>query len=164
MSCKKVLSALPPTYLNHYSRVANDSTVVDVKSRDLLTKTSFTLEDGRLVAKTENARITAPTSERPVMSDDRPKSNVEELVSEPEIKEGSGKDDTVVVHEVGTQSPRKRKEIEVKCERVIKRLKKAVDPKQNSILTYFSAKSPKKVQDPARKVVSKSECENASKA
>ena len=144
---------MPPTYLNHYSRVSNDSSMVDVKSRDLLTKTSFTIEDGRLVAKTESARITASTSERPVMSDERLKLNEDE----PEIKGVSGKDDVVVLHEVVTQSPRKRKEIEVKCDRVIKRLKKAVDPKQSSILTYFSAKSPKKVQDPARKMVLKSE-------
>ena len=162
-----MLSSLPPTYLNHYSRVAKDSNTVDEKSRDLLTKTSFTLVDGRLVAKTENVRITTPTSERPGISIDRSKSNIEELVSEPEIKDVSGKDGMIVVHEVGThgtQSPRKRKDIEFKCERMIKRLKKTADPKQSSILTYFSAKSPKKVQDPARKVVTKSECEKAPKA
>ena len=158
-SCKKVLSLLPPTFLNHYSRVAKETNTVDEKSSDILTNATFTFEDGRLVAKTDNVRITASTSdERPVISDDRLKPNVEEN----EKREVSGKeDDVVVLHEVGTESPRKRKEIDVKCDRMIKRLKKAVDPKQSSILTYFSAKSPKKVQDQARKMVSKNECKNA---
>merc|ERR1712117_911836 len=149
-SCKKVLSVLPPTYLNHYSRVAKESSTVDLKSRDILLNTTFILGDDGLprVAKTENARITASTSdERPVtapISDKtpviiavKPKSSVEE----PEIKRVPAKDEVVILHEVETEvteSPRKRK-----------RLKKTADAKQSSILTYFSAKSPKKAQDAA---------------
>ena len=167
-SCKKVLSVLPPTYLNHYSRVAKESSTVDLKSRDILLSTTFILGDDGLprVAKTENARITASTSdERPVtapISDKKPviisvtpKSSVEE----PEIKRVPAKDEVVILHELETEvteSPRKRKELEVKCDRdrMIKRLKKTADAKQSSILTYFSAKSPKKTQDAARKLVS----------
>jgi len=157
-SCKKVLSALPPTYINHYRRVINDCTKVDMRARNLLRNTTFTLQDGRLVAQNESARITAPYSEGPVLSVTRPEAQPEHPVSEPEITEPPEKDDTVVgVNETGNQSPRKRKEFEVKCERVMKRLKKAADPKQRSILTYFSTKSPKKGKEPTRLVLSKRE-------
>ena len=148
--------------------MAKDSSTVDLKSRDVLLSTTFILGDDGLprVAKTENARITASTSdERPVtapISDKRPviisvtpKSSVEE----PEIKRVPAKDEVVILHELETEvteSPRKRKELEVKCDLNLnlKRLKKTADAKQSSILTYFSAKSPKKTQDAARKLVS----------
>ena len=56
-SCKKVLSALPPTYINHYSRVMNDCTKVDTRARNLLRNTTFTLQDGRLVAQNVSVRM-----------------------------------------------------------------------------------------------------------
>ena len=151
-SCKKVLSALPPTYINHYSRVTNDCTKVDTRARNLLRNTTFTLQDGRLVAKSESVRIIAPYSEGPVLSVTRPEAEPEHPVSEPEITESPDKAGTVVcINETGDQkSPRKRKDFDVKCERVMKRLKKTSDPKQRSILTYFSMKSPKKGKEPTR--------------